>query len=262
MSRTSARPPVAARFAGASGAERVVAADAAAAGARASVRGARLRPAAWARSRVVGPSAGPAPAVAVLCAPMRARAAAAGVALALARALGTSHALAGAVGAGGRDPAHPPGGAPAARRSAARLRERELPATASGRLVWLADRRGSLDPDDDVAPRAAASSAELGRASASVGAPAVLAIPLPRVAALDRVLAWHDAIVVVREPDASDAMVERALASLAALGRPVAPMAPPARLAAALAAAGVRVPAEAGDAVARLGLDGPVQRGR
>lgn len=190
------------------------------------------------------------PLVAVLCTPARARVAACGIALALARALGAACGLAGA--AGGVETA-PLGALPAARRAAVRMRERGLPATASGRLVWLADDRGPLSADDRAA-RAAATSAELARAAAAAGLPGAVALPFARTAALDRALAWHDAIVVVREPDASDAVIERALASLAALGRPVAAMASPPRLAAALAVGGVRALAEAVHAVAALGL--------
>lgn len=119
--------------------------------------------------------------------------------------------------------------------------------------MWLADRRGPL-PADDREAHAAAVSAELARAAAAAGLPTAVSLPFARTAALDRVLAWHDAIVVVREPDASDAVIERALASLAALGCPVSVMAPPPRLAAALAVGGVRAPAEAVHAVAALGL--------
>ncbi len=190
------------------------------------------------------------PLVAVLCTPERSRVSASGIALALARGLRAPCGLAGAVGGG---QIVSTGALPAAHRAAVRMRERGLPATASGRLVWLADGRGPL-PADDRAARAAATSAELARAAAAAGMPAAVALPFARTAALDRVLAWHDAILVVREPDASEAVIERALASLAALGRPVAAMAPPTRVAAALAAGGVRAPAEAVHAVAALGL--------
>jgi hypothetical protein len=184
--------------------------------------------------------------VAVLCTPARARAAASGVAL----ALGGACVLAGAAGGGGSASL---GALPTARRAAAGLRELRLPAGASGRVVWLADGRGSL-PADDRAARAAATSAELARAVVVAGSPAAVALPVARTAALDRVLAWHDAIVVVREPDASGAVIERALTSLAALGRPVVAMAPPPRLAAALAVGGLRAPVEAVNAVAALAL--------
>jgi len=190
--------------------------------------------------------------VAVLCAPARGRVAAAGLALALVRALGAGCGIAGVLG-GGMSAALVP--SPAGRRAVVRLRERGLAPSGSGRLVWLPDRRGPLAEEDDAVARAAATSAELAGAAAAAGIPAVVALPLIRTAALDRVLAWHDAIVVVREPGVSAAMIEQALASLAALGRPVAAMAPPTRLAAALAVAGVRAPVEAQQAVAALGLE-------
>lgn len=194
----------------------------------------------------------PAPLVAILCTTPRGRVAAAGIALALARASRRPCALAGAVG---EDPSGSIGGMPGARRVAHGVRDRGLPAAASGRLVWLPDRRGALVADD-IAGRAAVMSAELGRAAAFAGAPAAIALPFARTAALDRVLAWHDAIVVVREPDAPAAVIERALTSLAKLGRPVATMAPPLRLSGALAAWGVAAPAEAMRAVADLELGG------
>ena len=164
----------------------------------------------------------PAPLVAILCAAPRGRVAAAGIALALARAARHPSALVGAVGQGVPGSI---GGTPGAHRAARGLRERGLPTAAGGRLVWLADRRGVL-VEDDIAGRVAATSAELGRAAAFVGAPAAIALPFARTAALDRVLAWHDAIVVVREPDVAALVIERALASLAELGRPVVAMAP------------------------------------
>jgi hypothetical protein len=123
--------------------------------------------------------------------------------------------------------------------------------------MWLADRRGELQADD--APgRCAALSAELGRSAAALGVPATVAFPFARTDALDRVLAWHDAIVVVREPDAPTAAIERALASLARLGRPVAATALPSRVSGALAVAGVAVPAEAAVTIAELARGGAV----
>jgi hypothetical protein len=193
------------------------------------------------------------PLVAILCAESRARMIAAGVALALMRACGTRCALAAAVG---EEMGSAVGAMPAAHRAARGLRERGVDATASGRLAWVADARGPLAANDDVAARAAACSAELGRAAIAVGAPAAVAFPLARTAALDRVLAWHDAIVVVREPQVAPGVVERALASLAELGRPVAAMAPPRRSFGALTAAGLLMPPEAKAAVAGLA---PVQ---
>lgn len=174
--------------------------------------------------------------------------AAASVALALARMSGSRLALAGMVGASAGAALL---AAPSARRAAAVLQRQALPASASGRLVWLADRRGPLRFDDAVS-RCAASGAELGRAATALGVPAAVAYPFPRTDALDRVLAWHDAIVVVREPDAPDAVSARALASLTRLGRPAVLMVPPPRVPGALAIAGFAVPAETTAAVAQL----------
>lgn len=212
------------------------------------------------RGAVAEPAATPrtVPGVAVLCAPHRARSVASGLGLALAHLLGAPCALAAAVGPAGRGSAF--GCTPAAGRAAGHLRERDLPATATGRLVWLGDRRashGEGEPGDgmqDAGALAAAASAELGRAASATGAPTALALGFARTAALDRVLAWHDAIVVVREPDVADVVLERALASLAGLGRPVGAMEPPARLSAALATSGLRAPAEALRAVAQFDL--------
>jgi hypothetical protein len=201
------------------------------------------------------------PLVAILCAAPRARVAAAGVALALTRAAGRRCGLAGVVG---QEAGAALGGLPAARRGSIALQRRGLPASASGRLVWLADRRGELQAND-VPARCAALSAELGRSVAAITVPAAVAFPCTRTDALDRVLAWHDAIVLVPEPDTPPAMIEQALASLARLGRPAAAMAPPSRVAGALALAGVAVPSEAADAVAALaqaGFGNPDARGR
>lgn len=188
--------------------------------------------------------------VAVLCAPSRARVAAAAVALALARAIGSPSALAAAVGAGAPAPL---GGTLAARRSAAALHASGHAAAARGRLVWLGDRRGD-EATDAAAARAAALCAEIGRAASAV-VPAAVVLPLPRSDALDRVLAWHHGIVVVLEPGTAETLAAGALASLAALGRPVAAMVPPTRLAATAALGGIATTAEATGAVARLGFD-------
>lgn len=244
------------------------------------------------RAAASAPSLEAGPLVAVLCPPSRAQAAAAGLALGLARALRRPCAFAcvvgdGAVGRGGG------GGFRAARQAAAALRTRGLDGVAGGRLVWLPDRRAPRSPheaashavgiddvsttscavpdstahaagteDDavkgvaaeDVATRAAALSAELGRSVAAVGGAGAIAIPFARTCALDRVLAWHDALVVVHEAEASTRVLERALTSLAALDRPVTAMAPPRRLAAMLAVAGLRAPVEATHAIGELGL--------
>lgn len=203
-------------------------------------------------SRVAMADSGVAPIVAVLCTPPRARAAAAAVALGLARATRHPCALATAVGGG---PGVAFGALPSARRAVAALRERDLSVAAGARLVWLADRRGPASTD--VVARAAASSAELARSVAATGAPAAVALPFARTVALDRVLAWHDALVIVREPDAPDAIVQRARESVAALGRPVAVLDPPPRLPAALAVAGIAAPAELARVVAELGIARP-----
>jgi hypothetical protein len=200
----------------------------------------------------VRPSGG-VPTVVVLCSATRARAAAAGLALALSGDCGSACALAGVVG----DATALPTAVPllASRRAAARLHERRVAASASGRLVWLgAGRNGGTE--EDPSAFAAAASAELGRAVGLVGAPAVLSIPFARTEALDRVLAWHAGTVVVPEPGADGALVARALASLGELDRPVVAMAPPARWAAALAVAGLCAPRCATDAVAQLDLAG------
>ena len=189
-------------------------------------------------------------AIVVLCAPSRAGVAASALALALARARGRSCGLAAAVG----DDAVPGGLVlPAAHRVAGRLRARGHEAAAAGRLVWLGVERGA---DDSPGSSAVAASAAVARAAGAVLAPAALAIPLARDARLDGVLADHDGIVVVPEPNAAPVVLEQALASLAALGRPVARMPPPSRAAGALALAGVRAPAVALRAVAELGLGG------
>jgi hypothetical protein len=210
----------------------------------------RAVPAAPARSLPAFPS------LVVLCAPVRGRAVAAGVAVALARASGARVALASAAGVGAIAPAAVTV-APAARRAAARLRERGHQASARGRLVWVADRRAAGtrgSHGEDPAGSAGAASAELGRAAASVGTPRALALPLRRCAGLDRVLAWHDGIVVVREPDATDGLTDLVLGSLAALGLPVACVDAPSRVAGAVAMLGLTPPAFAVAAVAQLGI--------
>lgn len=219
-------------------------------------------------SRVLGSAVPPplaGPSVAVLCAAPRSQAAAASVALALAHLSGRPYALAAVVGA---CPPAPASFAPSARRAAARLRQRGKLAAAVGRTVWLAsaapptpiaavgpgERGRAGEPLADPAGAAAAASAALARAAQAIAAPAALAIPFARCAALDRVLAWHDAIVVVREPDATHEIAELVLASLALLDRPAVTMPAPSRLAERVASAGLRAPAPAIDAVARLGL--------
>jgi hypothetical protein len=247
----------------------------------------------------------PGPTVAVLCDPRHGRAAAAAVALALAAACGRSCGVAAAVGAGAAAPLPLTA---AARRGAALLVGRGYEATATGRLVWLADLRvsrpvgvtvtdrvgsGRLGSDSaDAGPggaggagadrlgsepvgavpvgsggvrvdplhadpvgAVAAASLELAGAARAIGVPAALAIPLARSAALDRVLGWHDGIVVVQDGRVETRELEPlVLGSLAALDRPVASMALPPRAQARTAALGLRTPAAAVHAVAALGL--------
>jgi hypothetical protein len=218
------------------------------------------RPAVAIAAGAVGPPS-PMPLVAVLGPRSHAVASACAVALALARARGAPAALAGAAGVARRQQLV--GGMPAARRHAGRLRGRGLPAVASGRVVWVAleapgyavaaEARGADAGFRDEVGLAAAIAAGLGRATSAARVPAALALPLARTDALDRVLAWHDAFVVVRDPGAPEGLLRHALASLASLGRPVATMAVPPRVDATLAAAGMRAPAAAVQAVERLG---------
>ncbi|ADB52951.1 hypothetical protein [Conexibacter woesei] len=200
------------------------------------------------------------PQVAVLCSPARAQAAAASVALALAAACSTPFSLACAVGTGAPAPASL---APGARRAVVRLRQRGEHATAVGRVVWLtaeppAGAAGDVDAGrsaggrSDAAGTLAGASRALGRAAGAVAAPAVLAVPFARTAAIDRVLGWCDAIVVVRDAETPTALAELVLGSIEELRRPVVAMDAPARIAARAATAGLRAPAVAVDAVARL----------
>lgn len=224
-------------------------------GALAVAQGVFIAPRARARSVVAGPPEPP-PVVAVLCDAAGARASSAAVALALARTTGRSCAIAASVGASGA-PAALATAVPAARRAAARLRERHQRATPSGRLVWLGGVRPAWSVvDADAAGAAAAAGAALGRATGTVGAPGALAIPLARTAALDRILRWFDGIVVVRVAGTADPLPAPMRQSLAALDRPVAEMPHPARLPAAAASLGIAAPAVALHAVAELGFGG------
>jgi len=175
-------------------------------------------------------------------------AAAAGVALALARAHGAPCAIAAVAGrCGGWGMGAPT--APATRCAAARAGAHAIGGSASGRLVRLDAPLGAEDPSG----LAAAASALLGRAVAASGVPGALAVPFARDAGLDRVLGWHHAIVVVHHGRILDALVQPVLESVAALGRPVARMEPPARVPATAAMLGLRMPADAARAVAELG---------
>jgi hypothetical protein len=209
-----------------------------------------------ARSAAIGPS-GALPVIAVLCDSRCARTAAAAVALALARFVRRPVALAAAVSVDGPPSVLAPA-VPAARRAVARLHERGQHASASSRLVWLGNRHAAWAAADADAPGvAAAASSSLGRATAVVRAPAALAIPLARTTALDRVLRWHDGIVIVRDADTTDDMLDCVRRSLAALDRPVAEMPCIPRLAATAAELGIVAPAAATRAVAALRLGPP-----
>lgn len=200
-----------------------------------------------------------APTVAVLCDPAHGAATASAVALALADACGSRCAVAAAVGHGAV--AGLPAG-PGVRRATAELTARGYDAIAVGRLVWLADLRVTRRHDDDAAalrddPVAAVAAAalEVAGAARALSVPAALAIPLARSEALDRVLGWHDAIVVVEDGRTTTPELAGLIAaSLAQLGRPVAAMGLASRLRARMTAAGVGRPAAAIRAVAELGL--------
>jgi hypothetical protein len=201
------------------------------------------------------------PTVAILCAPGRVQPAAAAFALALAGVCGTGCAVGAAVGTGAAV-VGPALLASSARRPAARLRERGHAAAAVGRLVWLGDGRGGVDGHaeadaGDAAGHAAAMSAELGRAGAALRLPGAVAVPLARSAALDRVLAWHDAIVVVRESEGTAEIEQLIVDSLAALGRPVLAVPAPGRIASVAATTGLRAPAIATQALTALGIGAP-----
>ncbi|MBB4664490.1 hypothetical protein [Conexibacter arvalis] len=169
-----------------------------------------------------------------------------------------------AVGSAGAGPDDPRTSARTARSSSAeRAGSAELRASLRARAggsagAESADRPAAdpVDPlGDDPVGAVAAISLELAGAARALSVPAALAIPLARSSALDRVLGWHDAIVVVEDgrsttPELSELVRE----SLAALDRPVAPMAPPSRAQARAAAAGIRAPSAAARAIAELEL--------
>ena len=105
---------------------------------------------------------------------------------------------------------------PAARRLAAALGQDELPATACGRLAWLAL------PDDPARAVAA-----VRRALRVASVPVVLAVAGPRPAALEPVLAVADLGLAVLPPDAEEALRDLALVHLpGAVRRVVAPLPP------------------------------------
>jgi len=93
----------------------------------------------------------------------------------------------------------------AAARLAARLAARDLPATARGRLAWLA-----LPAD------AAEAAAAVRRASAAVDGPLVTALAGARPPALEDLVAEHDLAIVAADP--AGPLARAALARLAARG--------------------------------------------
>ncbi|HEY4280794.1 MAG TPA: hypothetical protein VGM91_21430 [Conexibacter sp.] len=186
------------------------------------------------------------PVVAVLCPAGRARATVASVALALASATGARCAVAAVAGV--REVSSQLGSL-AARRGAAQLCARGYDAAAGGRVVWVADVAGV---EDDPAGGAAALALVTAGAGRALGVPAVVAMPFARSDALDRVLGWHDAVVVASDQVATPVITELARTSLAGLARPVALMPAPVRLPAAAAGAGLRATAEAVQAVTQL----------
>jgi hypothetical protein len=126
---------------------------------------------------------------------------------------------------------------PAARALARRLCGRDVPAAAGGGLCHVA-----LGDGEDAVR-------DLWRAiTAAAGHPAVVALPA-RTDALDGFLAETDQLYLAQPPGAEPEYTEAALASLAALGPPVACVAPPQGVVARRAAAlGLRAlaPAPAG----------------
>ena len=151
--------------------------------------------------------AGVAPAVALLCRPVDAVALGSAVALAAARRGRSSIGVAALWRPGtstGFGVAAPP--AHRARRLVRSLQARDLRASAAGRLV-----RVELPADPEAAIAAAA------RAEATTDAPMVVVVAGPREAAMDRLLAEHDLLLVAAR-EQSRPLVELAEASLARLG--------------------------------------------
>jgi hypothetical protein len=130
-------------------------------------------------------------------------------------------------------------GLPGARRLAARLARRDLPASAHGRLVWAA-LTSAADEAGAAATRIAAAAGD---------APVVLALLGPRSAAADALLAAHDAALLADDP--GSALADLAVADLGGLGLAVHCWPPPAAGAARVAAlAGWRAPAGVPDLAA------------
>jgi hypothetical protein len=129
-----------------------------------------------------------------------------------------------------RPPAARGAAMPSAARLAARLARRDLPATARGRLAWLA-----LPAD----PAAAAGTVH--RVAAIVEGPLVTALAGARPPELDALVAGHDVVVVAAEPDTP--LARAALSGLPLpADRTVACPPLPRGVPAALALAGLRAP--------------------
>jgi hypothetical protein len=118
----------------------------------------------------------------------------------------------------GEPVARSPAGAttPGAKRLAGRLTAHDLPATACGRLAWLA-----LDPD----PARAAGQFRRARAMAAV--PVVLAVAGPRPEPLEPLLAELELCVAVLPADIDQALRELAIARLPARNHAVVAPLPP-----------------------------------
>jgi hypothetical protein len=101
--------------------------------------------------------------------------------------------------------ARTPAGAatPAARRLAARLADRDLAATACGRIAWLA-----LDA------HAEAAASEFRRCRAAAGGPLVIAVGGPRPQEFEPLLREVDLCVAVLQPDIDPALRDLALAGI------------------------------------------------
>jgi hypothetical protein len=193
-----------------------------------------------ARYRPPSPAAGPSPArdrAAVLGSAADALPIAAALARALRRGAGAPAAV--VVSWAGRARARGAPAAPAARRLAAWLAARDLPATAGGRLAWA-----SLPADADEAARVA------NRVAGAIDVPLVLALAGPRPQAFAALLADH-ALIAVAVSDPEGPLASAALAGLP--GRAVAcrPLAP--GLARRLALLGLAAPRR----LALLGLAEP-----
>jgi hypothetical protein len=103
-----------------------------------------------------------------------------------------------------------------ARRLASRLGAHDLPATACGRLAWLA-----LDPEPAEAAR------QFRRCMTMAGAPLVVAVAGPRPEPFEPFLADLDFCVAVLPADADPVLRELAIARLPGRGRAVVPPLPP-----------------------------------